>query len=142
MPLANGRTLGSLFRASIIGIAVACVSAPRMFAQVRADHPPVGVWRGTSTCTVRQSACNDEIVVYRVSRLNTGDSLSMDARKIVNGQEEEMGVLGCRTTAPDQFTCSMPRGTWHFTVRADSLVGELRLLDSTRFRDVRAVRSR
>ena len=142
MPLANRRTPGAIFRASVIGISVACLSTPSMFAQVRADRSPVGVWRGTSTCTVRPSACNDELVVYRISRVNTGDSLSMDARKIVNGQEEEMGVLGCRTTAPDQFACSIPRGTWRFTVRADSLVGELRLRDNTTFRDARAVRSR
>ena len=54
-----------------------------------------------------------------------------------------MGVLGCRLTELGaSFTCTLPNGVWHFTVRRDSLVGELRLMDSTKFRDVRAVRSR
>ena len=45
--------------------------------------------------------------------------------------------------APDaRLTCSTPNGVWHFTVRGDSLVGELRLPDGNKFRDVRAVRSR
>ena len=53
-----------------------------------------------------------------------------------------MGVIGCRLIAPGQLRCAMPGGMWRFTVRADSLVGELRLLDSTKYRDVRTVRSR
>jgi hypothetical protein len=101
---------------------------------------PVGVWRGTSRCTKRPSACNDETVVYRITRVNAGDSLSIDARKIVNGQEDEMGVIGCRI-AGTQLTCPMSNGTWYFTVRADSLVGDLRLPDNTQFRDIRTARS-
>jgi hypothetical protein len=67
----------------------------------------------------------------------------MDARKIVNGQEEEMGVIGCRLRAHDaSFTCPLPNGVWRFAVRGDSLLGELRRPDSTKFRDVRAARSR
>jgi len=53
-----------------------------------------------------------------------------------------MGVLGCRATSQGaSFACTIPNGVWRFTVRRDSLVGELRLLDSTKFRDVRAARS-
>ena len=102
---------------------------------------PIGVWRGTSLCLVRPSACHDEVVVYRITRLNAGDSISLDARKIVNAREEEMGVLACRL-AGASLTCTIPKGVWHFAVRHDSLVGELRLPDSTKFRDLRASRSR
>jgi len=103
---------------------------------------PVGTWRGTSVCLVRPSACNDEIVVYRIARTNAADSLTVDARKIVRGEEEEMGVLTCRFTSPTgPLTCALPRGTWQFRVRNDSLVGELRLVDGTKFRDVRTVRA-
>ena len=112
-------------------------------AQAASGSSPFGVWRGTSLCLVRPSPCHDEVVVYRISRVNAGDSLAMDARKIVNAREEEMGVLACQL-APQgaSFTCAIPHGVWHFTVRRDSLVGELRLPDSTRFRDVRTMRSR
>ena len=85
----------------------------------------------------------DESVVYRITRVNASDSLSIDARKIVNGQEEEMGVLACLPGASvAQITCTMPNGVWRFTIRGDSLVGELRLLDNRKFRDVSTVRSR
>jgi hypothetical protein len=125
-------------------VALACVLAGAANAQVPATTPhPAGVWRGTSLCTVRPSACNNEVVVYRITRANDGDSLSVDARKIVNGQEDEMGVLGCRLAASGtRFTCTMKNGVWHFVIRGDSLVGELRLPDNTKFRDIRAVRSR
>jgi hypothetical protein len=102
----------------------------------------LGVWRGTSVCLVRPSSCNDEIVVYRITRVRTSDTLSVDASKMVNGQEEEMGVLSCRqgpTSA--QLTCTMRNGVWHFVVRGDSLVGELRLPDNRKFRDVRTARA-
>lgn len=103
----------------------------------------VGVWRGTSLCTVRPSSCNDEIVVYRITRVNASDSLSIDARKIVNGQEDRMGVIGCRdAVSGSQVTCTMKNGVWHFTIRGDSLVGELRQPDNTKYRDVRTARSR
>lgn len=103
---------------------------------------PVGVWRGTSLCLVRPSPCNDELVVYRTAR-TTGDSLTLDARKIVHGEEQEMGVLNCEfKPASGQLTCAMPRGTWRFQVRNDSITGELRLPDNTKFRDVRAARAR
>ena len=107
-----------------------------------ATRTAVGTWRGTSICLVRPSACHDEIVVYRIARTRTADSLTIDARKVVRGEEEAMGILACRYSAPNgELTCGIPRATWRFRVRNDSLVGELRLADNTRFRDVRTVRA-
>jgi hypothetical protein len=104
---------------------------------------PVGTWRGTSLCLVRPSACNDETVVYRITPVNAKDSLSMDARKIVKGQEEEMGVLGCHfDRARAQVACGMRNGEWRFDLHGDSLTGALRLPDGTKFRDVRTARAR
>lgn len=111
-------------------------------AQAPAPNSPVGTWRGTSVCLVRPSACNDETVVYRIAAMKAADSVALDARKIVRGEEQEMGVLRCRRVGPRvELTCAIPRGVWHFIVRADSLVGELRLLDNTRFREVHTIRS-
>ncbi|MFL5560515.1 MAG: hypothetical protein ACJ79K_03485 [Gemmatimonadaceae bacterium] len=105
--------------------------------------PPTGTWRGTSTCLVHRSACHDEIVVYRITPMHAADSVTVDARKIVGGEEQEMGVLACRfTSSSGRLTCSIPRGVWSFTVREDSLTGDLRLSDNTRFRDVRTARDR
>ena len=130
----------------LTGIALAILIASDASAQVPSGPPgaatPVGIWRGTSACLVRPSACHDEMVVYRIARTAV-DSVAFDARKIVRGEEEEMGVLACRVVARvGQLTCAIPRGVWHFTVRGDSLTGELRLADDTRFREVRARRAR
>ncbi|HMI47856.1 MAG TPA: hypothetical protein VK481_04230 [Gemmatimonadaceae bacterium] len=130
-------------RTKIVVLAVVCLFPYGLFAQSPAAAPsPVGVWRGTSLCRVRPSPCKDENVVYRITRVNASDTLSLNARKIVNGQEEEMGVLECRfATAGARLTCTMPNGVWHFEIRGDSLVGELRLPDNRKFRDVSTARS-
>ncbi|MEO7963724.1 MAG: hypothetical protein ABIT38_07435 [Gemmatimonadaceae bacterium] len=94
-------------------------------------------------CLVRASAWNDEIVVYRIRHAKAADSLTVDARKIVQGEEQEMGVLTCGVMGQrGQLTCAIPQGVWSFSVRRDSLVGELRLPDNTKYRDVRANRAR
>lgn len=104
---------------------------------------PVGVWRGSSVCTrVGTSPCNDEINVYRIARVAGGDSLSVDGRRVVNGEEVEMGVLGCHMRGVIQFSCPMPNGVWYFTVRGDSLLGEDIAPDHSPYRRVRAARSR
>ena len=131
---------------------IACVAIAILLAHIaRAQSParptaatsPVGTWRGTSLCLVRPSPCNDEVVVYRIAPTKAADSLTIDARKIVRGEEEEMGVLTCHFTVSDaSLTCAMPRGTWLFRARNDSLVGELRLPDNVKFRDVRTIRAR
>jgi len=133
-------------RLHVAGVALACALARTAIAQSPAQSPapmtPVGTWRGTSACLVRPSACNDETVVYRITPMKAADSLSVDARKIVRGEEQEMGVLGCRLTrASGQLTCTIPQGVWQFRVRNDSLNGELRLPDNTRFREVRTARA-
>ena len=127
----------------VLALAGACLSARSVSAQVSTPAAsPIGVWRGTSLCRVHPSPCKDESVVYRITRVNASDSLSMDARKIVNGQEEEMGVIACGPRASAaQLTCTMPNGVWRFTIRGDSLVGDLRLPDNTKYRDISTVRS-
>ena len=133
-------------RIRLTGLAVASLLARGTGAQSTPQQPaamtPVGIWRGISVCLVRPSACNDEIVVYRIAHTKAADSLTLDARKIVRGEEQAMGVLTCRFTSPNgPLTCAIPRGTWLFRVRKDSLVGELRLSDNTKFRDVRTIRA-
>ena len=127
-------------------LALVSLLPERAAAQSTPQHPaamsPVGIWRGSSVCLVRPSSCKDEVVVYRIAHTNAADSLTLDARKIVRGEEQEMGVLTCRFMSSDgSLTCAIPRGTWQFRVHNDSLVGELRLPDNTRFRDVRTVRA-
>jgi len=128
---------------ALIALIALAVLARRGTAQAAADaSSPIGVWRGTSLCLVRPSSCNDEVVVYRITPLKTPDSVAVDARKIVRGEEEAMGVLACHLAKPSgQLTCAFPQGVWYFRVRNDSLTGELRLRDNTRFREVQTTRA-
>jgi len=132
-------------RTHIAAVVVVSLFAVATGAQSPAQQPGaatlVGTWRGTSVCLVRPSSCNDEVVVYRMTRTKSPDSLAIDGRRIVRGEEVEMGVLTCRLMPPNGLTCTMPQGVWRFSARNDSLVGELRLPDNTKFRDVRAVRT-
>ena len=133
--------------AKTIFLAAMCLIAHGALAQEPTTPPaanPVGVWRGTSLCTVRPSPCNDEIAVYRITRVNANDSVSLDARKVVNGQEEEMGgPIGCRLSAKGgQLTCTVSYGVWSFAIRGDSLVGSLTRPDGTKYRDIKTARSR
>jgi hypothetical protein len=123
-------------------IHVASIALARTaIAQSPTASNPVGTWRGTSACLVHPSPCNDENVVYRITPTRAVDSVTVDARKIVRGEEQDMGVLGCRLVPRSgQLTCTMPRGVWHFSVHNDSLTGELRLVDDTQYREVRAIR--
>ena len=133
-------------RTLLTGLAVASLLPRGAGAQSQSRQPaattPVGTWRGTSVCLVHPSSCNDEIVVYRIAHANAADRLTMDGRKVVRGEEQEMGVLTCHFTSQDgSLTCAIPQGIWQFRVRNDSLVGELRRSDNTKFRDVRTVRA-
>lgn len=117
--------------------------ARQLPAQSASRRDPVGTWRGTSLCQVRPSACNDESVVYYITHTTTRDSLAVDGRKIVNAAEVEMGVLGCRLDPSGaRLTCPIPNGLWQFTIRGDSLLGELRLSSGAKVREVRTSRSR
>jgi len=130
--------LAGMALASVLAREASAQSPPQSSATVT----PVGTWRGTSVCLVRPSACHDEIAVYRITQMKAPDSLALDARKIVRGEEQEMGVLACRLARPTgQLTCIMPQGVWQFRVSTDSLTGELRLQDNTRYRDVRTIRA-
>jgi hypothetical protein len=132
-------------RFRLIGLAAVPLAARGAAAQLATapDANPVGMWRGTSACVVRPSACKDEVVVYRIAQKGRNDSLSIDGRKIVEGKEIEMGLLACQLNAPRAYiTCVIPTGKWRFRARHDSLVGQLRLQDGTLFRDVHAIRSR
>lgn len=133
-------------RVKLTSVVIAALLARAASAQTPSQRStsatPVGTWRGTSICLIRPSPCNDEIVVYRITRLKAADSLAMDARRIVRGEEQEMGVLTCHSVPTNgQLSCTIPQGVWHFSVRGDSLIGEFRLPDNGKYRDVRALRA-
>src|SRR6187397_922772 len=68
-----------------------CATAQKNMVQI--DTLLVGIWQGTSICQVKNSPCHDEAVVYHISKGNVADSFIIQANKIVNGVEEDMGTL-------------------------------------------------
>lgn len=51
-----------------------------------------GQWLGTSICTEPRGACHDETASYRFSKTKDSDKITVSANKIVNGEEQVMGV--------------------------------------------------
>lgn len=65
------------------------------------DSLLVGTWRGTSICQVHPSPCHDEISVCHISKGPSPDSFHIVMNKVINGKEEDMGVLNYRFDPKD-----------------------------------------
>ena len=52
----------------------------------------IGVWKGTSICQVKNSPCHDENVVYHISKNSTPNTYKVNAGKIIDGKENDMGT--------------------------------------------------
>ncbi len=102
--------------------------------------PPTlaGAWEGSSLCTVPNSPCHDEHVIYHIRAAEDKDpkKFTIDANKIVNGAEESMGPLECTFTAEKSELYCDTAGNWRFTVRLDTMVGTLTLKNGTLYRKV------
>ena len=91
----------------------------------KADTLLIGTWKGTSICQIKNSPCHDETVVYHISKNSGVDTFYIRANKIVNGVEEEMGVLPfVYNRKTNQFT-STAYGIWTFNIEGAKLEGTL-----------------
>ena len=102
----------------------------------------VGRWKGTSLCQVKASACHDEDVVYHISK-KSANLYTMQASKIVNGSEEDMGtfdsVVYDETKQTLRFTMKDQQGrsaVWLFKVDGIKMHGTLVINENTLFRIV------
>ncbi len=111
----------------------------------------IGTWRGTSTCVKESwnSACNDEVVIYRVTAVpKQADSIALDAQKIVGGVPEPMGTLTLGYDPAAQTWAAEWRNAryhllWTYQVSDTVLTGTLLQLPSRRIaRHVSARRER
>ena len=56
------------------------------------DQQVGGVWRGNSTCVVKDSPCHDEVNVYHISKVaEKPNSFMVTGSKVVDGNEIVMG---------------------------------------------------
>jgi len=62
------------------------------YAQQTTSDKIEGIWKGTSLCQVKPSACHDENVVYHISK-KSANVYTIQANKIVNGAEADMGTF-------------------------------------------------
>jgi hypothetical protein len=95
----------------------------------------LGRWHGTSICTKARSACRDEVVVYDITRGAQPDMVIVDAKKIVDGKELDMGILDFHVDfAKHAMTANFDNGRvasrWTFTWTATEMKGTAVLLPS------------
>ena len=117
-----------MFKSTLLFSLVICLTGKSGQAQsgsVNMDTLLVGTWNGTSICQIKNSPCHDETVVYHISKNRGVDTFYINANKIVNHTEEEMGILPfVYNKKTNQFT-STAYGIWTFNVEGVKLEGTL-----------------
>ncbi len=91
---------------------------------------PLGSWEGESLCTVPDSPCHDEHVVYEIkpdSKMQ-GNILN-DMYKIVNGEKLFMGTLNCSWKDTESvLTCHYRADDeWSFKITGNEMKGTLHI---------------
>ena len=89
---------------ALAALMTALAPAANTYAQAADEASTfVGTWRGESVCVAKNTACHNETVVYRVTKLpDRSDDVSISADKIVNGNAINMGlcssimIIACR----------------------------------------------
>ena len=90
------------------------------------DSTIIGVWKGTSICQLQNTSCQDEIVVYYITKSRDVDSFSVKANKIIDGREQEMGVLLYKLDRKNKRLISNDNGAlWKFDLKNRELSGTL-----------------
>jgi hypothetical protein len=104
----------------------------------RLEPNPLGDWRGSSVCQVRESSCRDEESLYHITPVAEKPNwFSMRGDKIVDGKAVTMGTVECRyDPAKLDFTCDLPRGVLRFSIHANRMEGTMTLPDGTLWRKI------
>ena len=84
-----------------------------------------GVWRGNSTCMVKDSPCHDEVNVYRIAKVaGKPDWMTVTGSKIVNGGEIVMGSSDWKYDLV-KHTLDSPNGAIHLEINGNEIDGAL-----------------
>lgn len=94
------------------------------------DKAVLGSWEGDSKCTVPDSPCHDEHVLYQIAEDKKDPfQLNLDAYKIVEGAPDFMGTLTChfesKTGALSCTSSNKDNDDWEFHVMGDAMSGRL-----------------
>ena len=128
----------------LIGILLACsiLNTTHAFCQTISEKKDSieGIWKGSSICQVKSSPCNDETVVYHISRGAIDNTFTIQMNKIVNNKEEEMGPLDCvydikaRTLTAKTKDRRGRDGIWQFHVAGNEMNGTLTIEGNVLYR--------
>ena len=87
-----------------------------------------GIWKGTSICQKKNSPCHDENVVFHLIKGDKPGIYQCAANKIVNGAEEEMGVLDFTYDATSNTLTHVDKerdSIWKFNLKNNTMEGTL-----------------
>jgi len=117
---------------------ILCLAIYASQAQIRLDKADtllIGTWKGNSMCQIKNSSCHDETVVYHISKNKGIDTFYINASKIVNGAEVEMGTLPFVYNKTTNQLTSTAYGIWTFNIAGHKLEGTL-LVDGDLYRKI------
>ena len=106
------------------------------------DSMLVGSWRGTSICQVKNSPCHDETVVYHISKGKGMNDFVVQASKIVNGVEDDMGTIPfVYDEKKNTLVSSAYDSQWNFKLTDNKLDGTL-ISQGSLYRIIQLTKSR
>ena len=110
-----------------VGVILTALST---FAWPQSVKAVLGSWEGESKCTVANSPCHDEHVLYQIAEDKKDPfQLNIDGYKIVDGTPEFMGTLACsyqsKVGALSCTSSSKEKDDWEFHVMGDNMTGRL-----------------
>ena len=114
----------SLSLAAFAVAAVACAAAAAQMPATSEKATFAGAWKGESVCQIKESPCHNELAAYYIEKGTERDAYRMRLYKVVNGVEELMGTLDCRSdTGGDVLTCQNEATVWTWRLAGDSISG-------------------
>ena len=92
----------------------------------------IGTWEWESKCTVPDSPCKCEHVIYEIApEEGTAGKLTLKADKVVNGERQFMGTLNCEYHADKKILSCAGQGRlkddWEYNLSGDTMTGTLRI---------------
>ena len=137
---------GSYSRMLLLACGLAAVGAGATAGKSDGTEKVIGTWEGESKCSVPDSPCHDEHVIYEIAEAKSpAKGLTMRADKVVNGERQFMGELGCEFGAEKSVLSCTFRGKqnddWEFNISGDTMTGTLTLGEGKKlYRRVRVQR--
>lgn len=101
----------------------------------------LGSWEGESKCTVPDSPCHDEHVLYQIAEDKKEPfQVNIDAYKIIDGSPDFMGTLACHyQSKAGALSCTSSnrnKDDWEFHLEGDAMAGRLIVDGKTLYRRV------